>query len=112
MPVLALALVLQLSILFGYLNASLSYPYSYPPRPIAASRYMAGMLITGNHSLIHCDDETAFWASFQLPSTFGREALEHGRTYDCADPLWLPLVGRPLPRPAHFVRGALFYRDG
>ena len=87
MPVLALALVLQLSILFGYLNASLSYPYSYPPRPIAASRYMAGMLITGNHSLIHCDDETAFWASFQLPFTFGREALEHGRTYDCADPL-------------------------
>ena len=104
-PVLALALAFQLSILFVYANASLSYPYSDPSRPIAASSYMAGMLVTGNNSLIQCDDENAFWASFQLPFTFGRGVLEHGHTYDCVDELcgyrsWVDLC---LARRVSFV---------
>ena len=105
MPVLALALAFQLSIMFVYANASLSYPYSYPIRPIAASSYMAGMLVTGNNSLVTCDDETAFWASFQLPFKFGRGVLEHGHAFDCVDRLcgyrsWVDLC---LARRVSFV---------
>lgn len=98
-PVLALALCFQFYIVFVYANASLSYPYSDPARPRAASSYMAEMLATGNNSLIRCDDEAAFWDSFQLPFTVGVEA------FDCEDPLcnyrsWIDLC---LARHNSFV---------
>lgn len=70
LPITASAVCFQLYILFAYGNAGFSYPYSYPATPFRAASRMAETLAAGNNSRIRCDDEAAFWDSFQLPSNF------------------------------------------
>jgi len=60
-PITALVLCFQLYLLFVYANSGLSYPYSSDRRFA-----MAKLLAEGNNSLVRCDDEMAFWNTFQL----------------------------------------------
>ena len=85
-PLLVKAIGLQVFIMSMQHIACLAYPY------VLSNTALSTMHPTGNNSLVRCDDEAAFWASFQLPFTFqsGRDPL------DCDDRLcgytdWVPL---------------------
>ena len=85
-PLLVKAIGLQVFIMSMQHIACLAYPY------VVSNTALSTMHATGNNSLVRCDDEAAFWASFQLPFTFqsGRDPL------DCDDRLcgytdWVPL---------------------
>lgn len=76
-PLLVKAIGLQVVIMSMQHIAGLAYPY------VLSTSALSTMHATGNNSLVRCDDEAAFWASFQLPFTFeiGRDPL------DCDDRL-------------------------
>ena len=76
-PLLVKAIGLQVFIMSMQHIACLAYPY------VVSNTALSTMHATGNNSLVRCDDEAAFWASFQLPFTFqsGRDPL------DCDDRL-------------------------
>ena len=73
-PALFKALLFELIILLMWYHASMFAPY---PKP-QLERALRVMLGTGNNSLIRCDNEPAFQASFSLPFEFGtfEEPLE------------------------------------
>ena len=76
-PLLVKAIGLQVVIMSMQHIVVFAYPY------VVSMRALSTMHATGNNSLVRCDDEAAFWASFQLPFTFvsGRDPL------DCDDRL-------------------------
>ena len=76
-PLLVKAIGLQVVITSMQHIAILAYPY------VVSTTALSTMHATGNNSLVRCDDEAAFWASFKLPFTFqsGRDPL------DCDDRL-------------------------
>ena len=77
MPLLVKAIGFQVFIMSMQHIAILAYPY------VVSKTALSTMYATGNNSLVRCDDEAAFWASFQLPFTFSstRDPL------DCDDRL-------------------------
>jgi hypothetical protein len=76
-PLLVKAIGLQVFIMSMQHITSLTYPY------VMSTTALSTIHATGNKSLVRCDDEAAFWASFQLPFTFSstRDPL------DCDDRL-------------------------
>lgn len=63
-PLLVKAIGLHVFIMSMGHIADLAYPY------VVSTTALSTMHATGNNSLVRCDDEAAFWASFQLPFTF------------------------------------------
>ena len=107
-PVLFKALLLEVVVLLMWFHASMYAPYPKPRSELALSV----MLATGNNSLILCDNEPAFQASFSLPFDFNpgfEEPLECEEPY-CGYATWRDLCqARRLAPLAEQIKKIIYY---
>ena len=107
-PVLFKALLFEVVVLLMWFHASMYAPYPKPRTEFALSV----MLAKGNNSLILCDDEPAFQASFSLPFEFNpgfEEPLECDEPF-CGYATWQDLCqARRLAPLADQIKTTIWY---